>query len=131
VRLGAAAAAGSSIAGAGLGAYGDIVKSQGIAAGDTFQASMLEENTKRGEVAAVETGAQYSNKIANTLANVDVMRAASPEQAERAVSIHWHADQWRGYPLHALLEIAFNILCDNAQRRIAAGLARGRGNRAA
>jgi error-prone DNA polymerase len=42
-------------------------------------------------------------------------------------------DQWgeRGYPLHALFETAFKILCGNAQRRIAAGLARGRGDKIA
>jgi hypothetical protein len=65
-----------SITGGGLAAYGDIYKSQGVAAGDIFKAQRLEENAQRGKVAAVETGADLSTRLATTLGNIDAMRAA-------------------------------------------------------
>jgi hypothetical protein len=68
--------AGASIAGAGLGAYGDVLKGQGVQAGDVFKASMLEQAAERGRVAAVQTGADYSRKIAMDLSNIDAIRAA-------------------------------------------------------
>jgi hypothetical protein len=46
----------SSIAGAGLGAYGMILSSQGVAAGDTFKTPSLDAAAQRGRVAAVQTG---------------------------------------------------------------------------
>jgi hypothetical protein len=71
------AASAASIGGAGLKAYGDILSSQGVAAGDTFKAQMLEMNAKRGQVAAVQTGAALSARLSQTLGNIDTMRAAS------------------------------------------------------
>jgi hypothetical protein len=73
----AAGASGFSIAGAGLGAYGDILKGQGEQAGDVFKAKMLENAAQRGQVAAVETGADYSRKLASDLSNIDTIRAAA------------------------------------------------------
>jgi hypothetical protein len=69
-------AAGSSIAGAGLQAYGEILKSQGVAAGDTFKADVLEQNGARGDVAAVQTGGDFTRKLNIDLGNIDAMRAA-------------------------------------------------------
>lgn len=71
-----AGASGTSIAGAGLQAYGDVLKGQGVAAGDTFKAEVLEENARRGNVAAVQTGADVTRKLANDLGNIDAIRAA-------------------------------------------------------
>lgn len=65
-----------SIAGAGLGAYSQIVSAQGVQQGDIFKADILEANAKRGEVAAVQTGADYSRKLSVDLGNIDAMRAA-------------------------------------------------------
>lgn len=65
-----------SIAGAGFSAYGDILKGQGIAAGDTFKASILEEQAKRGELAAVQTGAGLTRKLATDMGNIDAIRAS-------------------------------------------------------
>jgi hypothetical protein len=70
-------ASGLSITGAGLSAYGDVLKGQGVAAGDTFKANMLEVNAQRGQVAAVETGADLSTKLTSTLGNIDAIQAAS------------------------------------------------------
>jgi hypothetical protein len=65
----------ASIGGAGLGAWGTIV--QGVAAGDNFKAASLENAAQRGRVAAVQTGATASEKIASDLANIDGVRAAA------------------------------------------------------
>jgi hypothetical protein len=70
-------ASGLSIAGAGLSAYGDVLKGQGVAAGENYKADMLEVNAQRGQVAAVETGADLSTKLTNTLGNIDAIQAAS------------------------------------------------------
>ena len=75
--MGTAAASGLSIGAAGLKGYGDILSSQGIAAGDTFKAQLLEQNAQRGQVAAVQTGAALSQRLAQTLGNIDAMRAAA------------------------------------------------------
>ena len=75
--MGSPAASGFSVAGAGLSAYGDIVRAQGIQAGDVFKANVLQENAQRGRVAAVETGAQFSQKLASDLGNIDAIRAAA------------------------------------------------------
>jgi hypothetical protein len=40
----------------GLGAYGTILSSQGVAAGDTFKIASLDAAAQRGRVAAVQTG---------------------------------------------------------------------------
>jgi hypothetical protein len=71
------AAAVTSIAGAGLSAYGDILKGQGEQAGDVFKAKTLENAAQRGQAAAVETGADYSRKLAIDLGNIDTVRAAA------------------------------------------------------
>jgi hypothetical protein len=67
----------ASVGSAGLKSYGDILSAQGTAAGDVFKAQMLEQNAQRGKVAAVQTGAAMSARLANTLGNIDAMRAAS------------------------------------------------------
>jgi hypothetical protein len=67
---------GLAIAGAGLNAYGDVLKGQGVKAGDEFKASMLEQSAQRGEAAAVEVGAEYSRKLAMDLGNIDAIRGA-------------------------------------------------------
>ncbi len=72
-----AGASGFSIAGAGLSAYSDILKGQGVAAGDTFKAEVLEQNAQRGQVQAAEVGADMSRKLSIDLGNIDAMRAAA------------------------------------------------------
>jgi hypothetical protein len=65
------------MAGAGLGAWGDVVKAQGVEAGDDFKAAGLENAAQRGKVAAVETSADWSRKISMDLGNIDTIRAAA------------------------------------------------------
>jgi hypothetical protein len=73
----AAGASGLSIAGAGLSAYSSILQGQGVAAGDTYKAASLENAAARGRVAAVQTGASASEKLAADLGNIDAVRAAA------------------------------------------------------
>jgi hypothetical protein len=70
-------ASGTSIAGAGLTAYSDILSSQGTASADTYKASSLENAAQRGRVAAAQTGATASQKLANDLGMIDSIRAAA------------------------------------------------------
>jgi hypothetical protein len=75
--MGSAAGSGASIAGAGLGAWGSVVQAQGVQQGDIFKANMLEANAQRGEVAAVQTGGDYTRKLAIDLGNIDILRASA------------------------------------------------------
>jgi hypothetical protein len=78
IIMGAAAgAAGASIAGAGLGAYAQILSSQGTAAGMNYKAASLENAAARGKVAAVQTGASATERLAADLGNIDAVRAAA------------------------------------------------------
>jgi hypothetical protein len=70
-------AAGTSIVGAGLSAYSDILSSQGTAAGANYKAAALENAAQRGKVAAAQTGASASEKLARDLGNIDAVRAAA------------------------------------------------------
>jgi hypothetical protein len=70
-------AAGTSIVGAGLSAYSDILSSQGTAAGENYKAAALENAAQRGKVAAAQTGASASEKLARDLGNIDAVRAAA------------------------------------------------------
>jgi hypothetical protein len=74
--MGSVAGSGLSIAGAGLGAWSDVVKAEGVQQGDIFKANVLEANAKRGEVAAVQTGADFTRKLSVDLGNIDAIRAA-------------------------------------------------------
>jgi hypothetical protein len=70
-------AGGTSIMGAGLSAYSDILSSEGTAAGENYKAASLENAAQRGRVAAVETGASETEQLVNTLGNIDAVRAAA------------------------------------------------------
>jgi hypothetical protein len=72
-----AGASGTSIAGAGLAAYSDILKGQGTAAGENYKAASLENAAARGRVAAAQTGASETEKLVQTLGNIDAVRAAA------------------------------------------------------
>ncbi len=68
---------GASIASAGLSAYSDILKGQGTQAAFDYKAASLENAAKRGQVAAVQTGAKETIGLDNTLAMIDSVRAAA------------------------------------------------------
>jgi hypothetical protein len=71
------AASGTSVAGAGLAAYSDLLKGQGTAAGENYKAASLENAAARGRVASVQTGAAETEHLVNALGNIDAVRASA------------------------------------------------------
>lgn len=71
------AATGGSLASIGLDAYATILKSEGTATADEFQANKLDEAAKYGELKAVQTGAQMTRSLVTTMGNIQAVRAAA------------------------------------------------------
>jgi hypothetical protein len=83
----------ASVASAGMSAYSDILKGQGTQAADEYKAASLENAAQRGRVAAVQTGAAETIKLATDLGNVDAIRAAAhtdPTSPTGAAVRDWH-----------------------------------------
>lgn len=74
---GATPAGGASIASIGLSAYSTILKSEGVAKADEYQAAKLENAAKYGELKAVQTGGQMTRQLNTVLGNIDAVRAAA------------------------------------------------------
>jgi hypothetical protein len=73
----AGAASVLSIASAGFSAFGDITKSEGVAAADTYKAEQAERAAEYGELKATQTSGQMTRDLSMTLGNIDAVRAAS------------------------------------------------------
>jgi hypothetical protein len=73
---GAGAGAGS-LASIGLQGYATILKAQGTAEADNWQAEKLDNAAKYGELKAVQTGGQMTRSLNNTLGNIEAVRAAA------------------------------------------------------
>lgn len=71
------AAAGASLVSAGLGAYATYEKAKGVKAANEFQAAELELQAEYGRLKADQTSAQLTQKLNQTLGNIDAIRAAS------------------------------------------------------
>src|SRR5881394_883003 len=74
---GATPAGGSSLVSIGLQAYSDILKSEGVAKADEYQAAKLEVAAQYGELKAVQTAGQMTRSLNRTLGNIDAVRAAA------------------------------------------------------
>jgi hypothetical protein len=61
----------------GLSAYSDVLKGEGTQSADNYKAASLDAAAQRGKVAAVETGAEETIKLDNTLSTIDAVRAAA------------------------------------------------------
>lgn len=70
-------AGGTSLASAGLSAYADLLKGQGTAEADSFQAEKLDTAAKYGELKAAQTGGQMARSLNTTLGNIEAVRAAA------------------------------------------------------
>ena len=70
-------ASGSSIASIGLSTYATLLKAQGTATADSYQADRLETAAQYGELKAKQTGAQMTRNLTTTLGNIDAVRAAA------------------------------------------------------
>lgn len=74
---GASQAGGTSLLSIGLSTYSTLLKAEGAAAADEWQAAKLENAAKYGELKAVQTGAQMSRSLNTTLGNIEAVRAAA------------------------------------------------------
>ena len=77
--MGAAAAIGPaiSIMGAGLSAFSGIEKASGQKQADEYQAEHLDRAAEYGRLKATQTSAQMTQRLNQTLGNIDVIRAAA------------------------------------------------------
>jgi hypothetical protein len=66
-----------SLASVGLSAAGTMTKAQGVAAGDTYQSEVLQQQVEYGELKATQTNAQLTRNLTMTLGNIDAVRAAA------------------------------------------------------
>jgi hypothetical protein len=66
----------AALAGAGATAYGAVEQAKGTKAADTFQANVDKTRAEYAGAAAAETNATLTDKLATTLGNIDVIRAA-------------------------------------------------------
>lgn len=71
------AAGGSSLVSIGLEAYSTMLKAQGTATADEWQAAKLDSAAKYGELKAAQTGAQMSRSLNQTLGNIQAVQAAA------------------------------------------------------
>lgn len=67
----------TSMVGLGLSAESTMMKAEGQKAANDFQAAELDRAAEYGDLKAVQTGAQMTQKLNITLGNIDVMRAAA------------------------------------------------------
>lgn len=74
---GASGAGGTSLLSLGLSAYSTMLKAEGTAAADEWQAAKLDNAAKYGELKAVQTGAQMARSLNTTLGNIEAVRAAA------------------------------------------------------
>lgn len=72
-----AGASGGSIASIGLQTYSTLLKAQGTATADKYQADKLERSAEYGDLKATQTGAQMTRNLNNVLGNIDAIRAAA------------------------------------------------------
>lgn len=70
-------ASGTSIASVGLQTYATLLKAQGTATADTYQADRLDVAAQYGDLKATQTGAQMTRNLNTTLGNIDAVRAAA------------------------------------------------------
>jgi hypothetical protein len=66
----------AAVAGAGATAFGAVEQAKGTKAADQFQANQLKTKAEYAGAAAAETNAAFTDKLATTLGNIDVVRAA-------------------------------------------------------
>jgi hypothetical protein len=71
------AVGGNSLASIGLSAYATMLKAQGVADADEFQAAKLDTAAKYGELKAAQTGAFMARSLNTTLGNIEAVRAAA------------------------------------------------------
>lgn len=67
----------ASLASIGLSAYSKVSAAEGVKAADEATAARLDRAAEYGRTSAVETGAQLTTNLNQTLGNIDAIRAAA------------------------------------------------------
>lgn len=70
-------ATGTSVASLALQGYSTMLKAQGVATANEYQADKLDNAAKYGELKAVQTGGQMTRSLNTTLGNIAAVRAAA------------------------------------------------------
>lgn len=74
---GSGGASGTSLAALGFGAAGTLLKGYGEQAADTYKSQLLEEQAQFGTTKATEVSGQLTQRLNQTLGNIDTIRAAA------------------------------------------------------
>jgi hypothetical protein len=93
--MGSSAGPASSIVGAGLSAYANIEKAMGTKQADEYQAAELDRAAEYGRLKATQTSAQMTQKLNQTLGNIDVIRAAAHDDPTLAPPLREAVERWR------------------------------------
>jgi hypothetical protein len=123
--MGTGAAAGLSLASAGLSAYGSIVKGQGEQAADEYKAQSLERAAESGKVKATQASGMYTENLNRTLGNIDAVRAAahddptSPTGAAIRDTAEYQGERQKTITVDNILEQAERDAADAAYMRSA------------
>jgi hypothetical protein len=125
----AAGAGGLSIASAGLSAYSTVLKGEGTQAADEYQAESLTRAANVGTTKAAQTGAQLTQRLNNTLGNIDAVRAAmhtdpsSPTGAAIRDTAESYGDTQKAITVDNILEQSNQDTSDAAYLRAAGAYA--------
>lgn len=118
-----------SIASVGLSALGTMTKAKGEKAGDEFQAEELDRAAKYGELKAIQTGTQMTQRLNQTLGNIDAIRAASHDDPT-SPSGNAYRDYQEDIGVTQRETAVGNILAQSRQQEADAAYLRTAGSRA-
>jgi hypothetical protein len=90
-----AGASGSSIASIGLQTYATLLKAQGTATANEYQADRLETAAQYGELKATQTSAGMTRNMNNVLGNIQAIRAAANADPNSPTGAAVYDDQER------------------------------------
>jgi hypothetical protein len=127
--MGQEAAGPLSIATIGLSVVSDITKAQGTKAADEYQAASLDRAAQYGEVKADQTSAVLTQRLNQTLGNIDVIRAAAHDDPTSPTGAAYRDYQERIGVGQRSTEVG-NILAQSAQQEADAAYLRTAGNNA-
>ena len=127
--MGQAAGPALSIAGAGLSAFSSIEKAMGTKQADEFQAAELDRAAEYGRLKADQTSGQMTQKLNQTLGNIDVIRAAAHDDPTSPTGVAYRDYQEMIGATQKTITVQ-NILAQSQQQESDAAYLRSAGNSA-
>lgn len=110
----AGVAAVASLAGTGLSIASTLTKAKGENSADIYKAQSLEHAADVGQVKAVQTSAEDTRRIVDTLGNIDAIRAAAHDDPTSPTGIAVRDYQEALGGMHKAIDVN-NILEQSAQ----------------